>query len=197
MKTLRHQATLFEYDGPQVFEARDAIGGHYVGLAVEPDGPCDRCLVVGVAPERLDSFRAGRLDLRTLLLERPDPDWFLARLEGGIDHPFEIHPGSGSLLESGFLPDEGFFLCDEETPPSGAVTLVGALEQADTVLGTWGLAAEEGEYFGRTREGGPRLEGLRLGATYRFTCLEEAGSAVDGGRRAGNSTLVLVGHRPG
>ena len=31
----------------------------------------DRCLVVGVKPERLGALRAGLLDLRTLLLESP------------------------------------------------------------------------------------------------------------------------------
>lgn len=29
MKSVRHHATLFYHDGPQVFESRDAIGGHY------------------------------------------------------------------------------------------------------------------------------------------------------------------------
>ncbi len=41
MKTIRHTATLFYYDGPQVFEARDAIGGHYVAVMVEPEGAQD------------------------------------------------------------------------------------------------------------------------------------------------------------
>ena len=68
MKTIRHTTTLFYYDGPQVFEARDAIGGHYVAVMVEPEGGHDRYLVAGVEPERLRQFRAGLLDLRTLLL---------------------------------------------------------------------------------------------------------------------------------
>ncbi len=42
MKTIRHTATLFYYDGPQVFEARD--GGHYVAMMVEPEGDRDRYL---------------------------------------------------------------------------------------------------------------------------------------------------------
>jgi hypothetical protein len=52
MKTIRHTATLFYYDGPQVFEARDPIGGHYVAVMVEPQDGKDRYLVTGVAPER-------------------------------------------------------------------------------------------------------------------------------------------------
>ena len=30
MKTIRHTNTLFSYDGPQVFEARDATGGRCI-----------------------------------------------------------------------------------------------------------------------------------------------------------------------
>ena len=52
MKTIRHTTTLFYYDGPQVFEARDVIGGHYVAVMVEPEGGQDRYLVAGVEPDR-------------------------------------------------------------------------------------------------------------------------------------------------
>ena len=38
MKTIRHTTTLFYYDGPQIFEARDSIGGHYVAVLVEAIG---------------------------------------------------------------------------------------------------------------------------------------------------------------
>ena len=61
MKTIRHTTTLFYYDGPQVFEARDTIGGHYVAVMVEPQDGQDCYLVAGVEPERLRQFRAGLL----------------------------------------------------------------------------------------------------------------------------------------
>jgi hypothetical protein len=48
--------TLFYYDGPQVFEAGDSIGGHYLALMVEPLDGQERYLVVGVVPERLRQF---------------------------------------------------------------------------------------------------------------------------------------------
>ena len=59
MKHIRHTNTLFYYDGPQVFEARDAIGGHYVAVLAPSDGVDDRYLVVGVNPERLRQFRSA------------------------------------------------------------------------------------------------------------------------------------------
>jgi hypothetical protein len=42
MKTIRHTTTLFYYDGTQVSEARDVIGGHYVAVAVESEAAQDR-----------------------------------------------------------------------------------------------------------------------------------------------------------
>ena len=81
MKTIRHENTLFYYDGPQVFEARDAIGGHYVAVTVESDTEFDRYLVAGVSPERLRQFRSGALDLKSLLIERAEEEWYLAESE--------------------------------------------------------------------------------------------------------------------
>lgn len=112
MKTIRHTTTLFYYDGPQVFEARDAIGGHYVGVMVEPQDGKDRYLVAGVEPERLRQFRAGLLDLRNLLIERVIADWFLASAPAGLSEPLALEMGEGSLAESTFLPDAGFVLHD-------------------------------------------------------------------------------------
>lgn len=112
MKTIRHTATLFYYDGPQVFEARDAIGGHYVAVMVEREGAHDRYLVAGVEPERLRQFRAGLLDLRTLLVERGEAEWHLATVEGGLGEPLNALPQTDLLSASPLLPDAGFVLHD-------------------------------------------------------------------------------------
>lgn len=112
MKTIRHTTTLFYYDGPQVFEARDAIGGHYVAVMVEPQDGQDRYLVAGVAPERLRQFRSGTLDLRSLLAEAGEEEWYMATTAAGLDQPLVLVPQSTPLAESGLLPDEGFVLHD-------------------------------------------------------------------------------------
>src|SRR5271165_6241073 len=98
MKTIRHTATLFYYDGPQVFEARDGIGGHYVAMMVEPEGDQDRYLVAGVAPERLRQFRSGALDLRSLLAEAGEGEWFLATVAAGLQAGLLLLPQTGSVL---------------------------------------------------------------------------------------------------
>lgn len=206
MKTIRHTGTLFYYDGPQVFEARDAIGGHYVAVMVEPENGRDRYLVVGVAPERLRRFRSGALDLRLLLTDRPDTDWYTTTAEAGLDGPLPLATQDTSLLESGLLPDAGFFLQNQlatngdphqaHAPILGpeAVELTGALEEADLVSGAWRLSAIEGTFSGKIKPGGPSLEGLKLGGSYHFSCLEEIEEAEGTGR--GQRTLYLIEREP-
>lgn len=112
MKSIQHTATLFYYDGPQVFEARDLIGGHYVGVMVEPLSDQDRYLVAGVAPERLRQFRSGTLDLRTLLIEAAAQGWYLAETSVGLEQPLLLIPQLTPIFDSKLLPDEGFVLHD-------------------------------------------------------------------------------------
>ena len=121
MKTIRHTATLFSYDGPQVLEARDPIGGHYLALAVDAPAVRDRYLVVGVPPERLRQFRAGTLDLREMVTDAGREEWYLATVTAGLDRPLEIERQTTPIEESGLLPDAGFLLPDPlpETPARG------------------------------------------------------------------------------
>ncbi|CAG1023250.1 hypothetical protein MTYM_02303 [Methylococcales bacterium] len=112
MKSVRYSAALFYYDGIQVFEARDAIGGHYVAVMVEPVDGEDRYLLAGVEPERLRQFRIGELDLRSLLLERAEDAWFIATPRNGFDAPLDLDAQASSLQDSPDLPDAGFLLHD-------------------------------------------------------------------------------------
>jgi hypothetical protein len=210
MKTIRHITTLFYYDGPQVFEARDAIGGHYVAVMVEPQNGLDRFLVAGVEPERLRQFRSGLLDLRTLLTERAVEDWFLTVATGGLTEPLPLQAGQGSLAGSGLLPEPGFLLHDcpaEEMAlrearernsvsnlGSQAVNLLGALEEADVTKRTWRIATPDDKYSGEVKQGGPSLEGLKLGGVYKFSCIEEIEEVEGTGRE--QRTLYLIEHRP-
>lgn len=110
MKTIRHTHTLFSYDGPQVFEAQDATSGQYIAVAVEAQAGLDRYLVTGVVPERLRQFRAGLLDLRSLLAEAGTGEWYLTTPAAGLDQPLALAPQYTSIQASEFLPDEGFVL---------------------------------------------------------------------------------------
>ena len=120
MKTIVHHSTLFYYDGPHVFEARDAIGGHYIAVMVGSDlpdvtentarGQGERCLVAGVSPDRLRSFRSGAIDLRALLLESVPDEHYLAAVDSGVDQPLRLERLTIPLADSGLLPDPGFLL---------------------------------------------------------------------------------------
>ncbi|MBK6728413.1 MAG: hypothetical protein IPG63_14450 [Xanthomonadales bacterium] len=131
MKTIRHTSTLFYYDGPQVFEARDAIGGHYVGVMVDPDRGIDRYLVAGIEPERLRQFRGGLLDLRSLLAERAIEEWFFAVAPGGMNEPLVLEPATGKLAENELLPEPGFLMHDR---PAEELALREARERNNLVL---------------------------------------------------------------
>lgn len=110
MTSISHEATLFWYDGPQVFEARDRIGGHYVAVAVEVPIGMPRYLVVGVAPEKLRRLRSGLLDLRSLLLDAGARKWYLTAADSDPSEALVIERQREVLAETRLLPEAGFFL---------------------------------------------------------------------------------------
>lgn len=118
MKAINLTAVLFYYDGVQVFEGRDAIGGHYVGVGIGPGISTNRYMVTGAAPERLRQFRGGRLDLRTLLLEAPEGEWFITVDQEGGDSPLYLEPQPVPVAECDCLPGPNFIL---EDGPDGLV----------------------------------------------------------------------------
>ena len=113
MTTIRHTTTLFEYDGPQLFVARDGDGGQYLALLVDSEEGQDRYLVVQVKPELLSQFRAGALELKPLIAEASQDQWYLAATTS-LDEPLAIEL-QRTPIEERFLPDEGFTLAD--SPP--------------------------------------------------------------------------------
>lgn len=110
MKTIRRHATLFHYDGPQVVEARDPAERPCIILMIEPQNGVPHCLAVDVDPLRLGQFRRGFVDLRTLLVDRPAPGWYLAAVPDLWTDPLQLQPGKGPLEDTSFLPDPGFVL---------------------------------------------------------------------------------------
>ena len=112
MKTISLYQTLFQYDGPQVFEARDRIGGHYVGVMAPEDYKDwqNEFLVAGVEPERLRQFRAGVIDLRTLLLESARDLRYRGAMPTPFEAEFEVKPLDAGTIDDGLLPQPGFRL---------------------------------------------------------------------------------------
>lgn len=124
MKSVRNIATLVYYDGPIVFEARDCYGGHYVGMAVEEE---NSFVIFGVAPERLQQFKDGSVDLLDLMLHREDPAWYIGTPN---DVGYDITEQTASLSEmTDYLPDPGF-LMDRVDPCLDTKSVYSALSAA-------------------------------------------------------------------
>lgn len=113
MKTIKPVAVLLYYDGIQLFEGRDAIGGHYIAVLLGSEGKAERFLATGAKPERLRQFRVGELDLRTLLLEAPGGEWFFIDADAPYGEPLTLIPQKGTLNErEDLLPGEGYTMDD-------------------------------------------------------------------------------------
>ena len=112
MKTILPTETFVYYDGVAVFAGMDPVGNHYVGMIIDASESTDSYIVAGVSPEMLRSFRLGDVDLRTLFLQSPDENWYISRAECRPGDPLVLEPQAGSLLDTGYLPDEGFVLTD-------------------------------------------------------------------------------------
>ena len=113
MKTVSVTAILDYCDGTLAFEARDPIGGHYIGAAIKPgNNGQNRFIVAGAHPERLREFRAGDLDLRALMLEAPGGEWHIVSADGDPGEDVELEPQEGGIVDiadaAGLLPPEGY-----------------------------------------------------------------------------------------
>ena len=181
MKTVKITEILDYYDGILVFAAQDPIGGQYVASLIERTSQNDRYLVVGARPEHLTDLRNGKADLRTLSLEMPEGQWYIAIPEGTLDDPMELEPQSTPLDESDYLPGEGYCLGEEARDDSelqrmlergNVVALTGHVELANRGKGEWVLLTDSGMKTGKTAPGGPSLDGLQVGKRYRFNCAE-------------------------
>ena len=113
--TIRPTKVLDYYDGVLVFTAEGDDGQQYVGSIIDTTEGIDRYLVKAATPERIKDLEKGRVDLRSLLLENPGDDWFLIFDGNTPDQPLELHPQSGSIETTDFLPSEGYFLDDEDS----------------------------------------------------------------------------------
>ena len=109
MKTVQITEILEFYDRILLFAACDPIGGNYLCEAIDTVGGHDRYAVVGDRPEHVADFRAGRVDLRTLMPVSPGGEWYITVADGTIDDPLVLEPQHKPLEETDYLPGgEGY-----------------------------------------------------------------------------------------
>ena len=114
---------------------------------------------------RTGDFRAGRVDLHTILLDSPGGEWCITTAAGAIDDPLTLEPQQTPLAETDYLPEAGYFLDDE--PPDVApaiqralelgkvVAVAGQVELVDRSAGEWGLLTDQGVKTGKVAPGRP------------------------------------------
>ena len=99
MKTIKPVAVLLYYDGIQIFEGRDPIGGHYIAMLIDTVDSADRYVATGAKPESLRQFRVGELTLRELFLDAPGGEWFFIYADVGYGEPLTLIPQEGALAD--------------------------------------------------------------------------------------------------
>ena len=104
---IRYARTLEYYDGIQLFEARDAIGGTYIAALLETNTEADQYLLVGCAPQELRIFRNGGTDLRNLMTRSAVHGWYLADLTD-LQKPLSLKPREEDKIPEDLLPKPGF-----------------------------------------------------------------------------------------
>ncbi len=112
MKKIRHTETLVYYDGAQIFEGRDLMGSCYVGVLIDSLDSTDHYVVAGVSARHMERFRAGALDLKTLLVEGSKDAWYLTQTRDDFTDPLALQEQSGSIADTDFLPEDDFVLCE-------------------------------------------------------------------------------------
>ena len=149
MKTIKPVAVLDYYDGAQIFEGRDPIGGHYVAMLIDRVGNgVFRYLATGANPERLRQFRVGELDLLTLLLDAPGGEWFFIYGDPLHGEPLTLVHQEGALAkQEDLLPGPNLTLTEWHIDD---LAIKRALESNKTVF-EFSLAPPESAYEGRVR----------------------------------------------
>lgn len=104
------------YDVPQLFLGRDVVGTKYLCLLYN-DEDCCRYVAIRISSERLKTFLAKAIDLRSLLIapEISDDYYIVSYYDDYYHLEKYIHVGA---LPEDMLPDEGYFFDGENDDTS-------------------------------------------------------------------------------
>ena len=111
IKFIEYKSTLMFYDGPELIEAEDRIGGNYIGMALDRDRTAFKFLVVSVTPSVLYQLRHGEIDLRSVVLESAKDGWYVCETDS-LEEQISIQNQGDDLIPDTLLPDEDYFVGD-------------------------------------------------------------------------------------
>ncbi len=101
--------TLIWYDYPQLFVAKDPIGGLHLCLATDDSGEIPEYLVVAISAERLQALRLRKIDLFSAFAEPELGAWY--KLVSIEENMVVIEPMFGvSTVPANLLPKPGAYL---------------------------------------------------------------------------------------
>ena len=104
---IKHEETLLIYDCELLFQANDQEGQTYiVSHVADCDGECEY-IAVPVTRHSLSNYKAGRIDLRELMLEDGQEVWYSAKVAGKRGE-LSLKRQEALLSESAELPMKGF-----------------------------------------------------------------------------------------
>ena len=104
------QESLLYYDCDLLFEAADDSGQRYIAVHDDDCETMGREYIVAPATRKnLASFKAGKLDLRSLLLSAPKGVWYAATLSVESDE-ITLTRQNAPISDCGVLPDKGYYL---------------------------------------------------------------------------------------
>ena len=106
---ITHQESLLYYDCELLFEAADRSGQRYIAAH---DDDCRTACSYVVAPatkKNLAAFKAGKIDLRSLLLSAPKGVWYVATMNVG-DDSIALTRQNVPIAEYAELPESGYYI---------------------------------------------------------------------------------------
>ena len=104
-----HTETLQFYDCDVLFEAEDSDGRKYIAVH---DGEYDTGSEYKLAPveeQALAEFKAGRLDLRSLMMTAPNGEWYRTRIGTETEY-IELTKQEAPLTITEDMPENGYYL---------------------------------------------------------------------------------------
>ena len=104
---IKHKESLLVYDCELLFEAKDFEGRIYIVNHTEDLGNGCKYLAVPVKDKTLLEFKAGRIDLRTLLLSEGGEEWYTTKITTDSSE-ITLERQAARLSECAELPEEGF-----------------------------------------------------------------------------------------
>lgn len=124
--TLKAQGILIWHDTPQLFIAKDKIGGLYVCLAVEDRDGQAQFLAVAISSNRLQELKTGKIDLYTVFASPELDAWF--QVSDFEDNTLTIEPFTEKIPESWLpIPEEYLLQAALLSPETFAVVKVAAV----------------------------------------------------------------------